>query len=276
MNATADYIKFYASRVYSFDGEGRLPFADVLTYVRFDLTADERRAYERATVKSSTGGYRRLFTEFKSIVVEEYGEEVLTVDSRNRTVFRLRSRYVEAECAVVPPWKGPEVEGYETVRKQALGFSKLAFRRWGYYHTGICMRRRDGHLDLFELTKTDGDKYKIVVRDAQEALEGENAVFFDNSCLGDSKGLDAKKILHRMARLVNTVPEYNLTRMQCDVVATYLLTGVPRWSTVKCHSCIPEKFRCLPNVFANMLANMFTQPGDITVETLRKIEEELD
>ncbi len=83
----------------------------------------------------------------------------------------------------------------------------------------------------------DVNKYGNVIRTKKTPMTallngGElSRLFFDNRCLVCRGVLDTKKSLFQLARILDRSVNYNVTRLNCDHVATWVLVGRIEWTT---------------------------------------------
>ena len=191
-------------------------------------------------------------------------------DKQERVTLRLVPAYKEDNVA---PWKSKEFHTYKEFSDQVMGFGKLAFTRslWPeissyfpspdlYYHTGVILPCQDGTSDLVEVKKC-GNVVKLNKKEAVEMIaeQKKTRMFFDNTCLAHNEALDTKRTLFRVAKIINKSINYTVNRLNCDHVATWILTGRVAWTTavVQVSQCIP-----FPNI-----------PGEVDEEVLAQIEE---
>ena len=76
-------------------------------------------------------------------------------------------------------------------------------------------------------------------------------------------GRDIAKILYRYSRIANLSIAYNITSLNCDVIANWLQTGLPIWQTKTCESSL-----------AHIIKNYKKSEGVVTLGMLYAIEEE--
>ncbi len=97
--------------------------------------------------------------------------------------------------------------------------------------TGVSLKRRDGEVDL-----VDVNKYGNIIRSKKTEMHGLmnsgdlSRVYFDNRCLVRRGSLDTKKTLFRLARILDRSVNYNVTRLNCDHVSTWVLVGRIEWT----------------------------------------------
>ena len=248
----------------------------VWPYLKFFLTEQEKTAHERMQqqYRHNSSGYRRLCGTFTRLVIARYGGRCVAIHPRRKAkVFRLAPVYKEEECPFVMPWKSAEFFTHEDLVGQTIGIGKLAFTRklWAgifpklphlqYFHTGITLRRCDGDVDLMEVNKV-GSVFKLNKKRAADVInvDSENTeLFVDNQCLRVRGALDPKKTLYRISRILGKTVAYNLTEFNCDVIATWLLTGRLEWTTAK--------FEFHPTIK--------DYPGEIKIGDLLSLEENL-
>ena len=126
-----------------------------------------------------------------------------------------------------------------------MGFAKLAFKRglWPevsdylpspdlYYHTGVTLPRQDGQVDIVEV-KMCGNVVQLSKKEAAQLMEEQKKtrMFIDNRCLQYQGALDTKRTLFRLSRIMGKSINYNPTRLNCNHVAMWLLTGRIEWTT---------------------------------------------
>ena len=279
MNGDHESIVFYVQHVFEFHEESRLNFkGDVFPYLQYFMDIEERLAFQEKndSQKHKCGGYRRIRKIFNTLVAETYGNETIFIEKKTKSYqYRLRKMYQEQENRFVSAWMSPDISTYEEFKQQAIGFGKLAFRRpiWPevlpklkcleYYHTGVTMLRTDQKVDLIEVAKISCTEFKVEIKEANEVIQEqhETNLFIDNRCLQKRGVLNTFHTLFRISRILNRSVSYDLTRFNCDHVATWLLTGIAGWTTANFVVDFPIKFKF---------------KGEIDDKILDEIEEQLE
>ncbi len=85
-------------------------------------------------------------------------------------------------------------------------------------------------------------------------------MFYDNRCMQRRGNIATKKCLFRLSRIVNRTVSYHLTKLNCDHMSTYNLTGHLAWATA---------------IFMiDPLMNIPSARGEINEDVILKIEEQ--
>ena len=123
------------------------------------------------------------------------------------------------------------------------------------------MLRKDKEIDLIEVTK-EGDVFKLKMRNIREMIKDTNTteMFFDNGCLVTRGSLDTKKTLYRISRIYGQTINYNPTGLNCDRIATWLMTGRLEWTTALFYNVDPP-------------ISLPTIPGQVNEGIINEIEE---
>ncbi len=256
MNNDEKAINFYVNEVFEFNAKSRLSFKDeIFDYFKFFMDTKERLLYAQCSPENyhKTTGYIRIMDIFTRLVKTAYGEKALCVGTKRQSVyFKLSSVYKEDENDYVVAWKSPTFRTYLGFQKHAIGFGKLAFHRatwpellpnlpgFEFFHTGLTMARQDESTDLVEVAKMK-DEFKIRMRKVTEAIaeQNHNKMFIDNQSLHHRHAVDTKKTLFRVSRVLNKTLSYDVFRLNCDHLSTWLLTGLICWTTAAYELYLP-------------------------------------
>ncbi len=278
MNSDDEAIRFYAASVFKYKDGAKMQFkSGIWPYLKFVLTEEERRTYANVAPAfiHNTTGYKRIYNLFHTQVKIIHGKKAIKFIRGRPVCLELEPVYEEGESEYVMPWKSDEFQTHRELLDQAIGFSKLAFVRilWPeilpslphlklYNHTGVTLLRRDGEVDLVEVNKF-GNVVRTKMTNMTELLNGETSrMFFDNTCLIRRGSLDTRKTLFRLARILGRSVNYNVTNLNCDHVATWVLVGRIAWTTA------------VFKVDANIQLPTF--PGEIDGSVLLEIETQLN
>ena len=279
MNSDEDSINFYIT-VFKYRQDAQMDFKkSIWPYLKFFLTEQERDSYSKVVPKfiHNTRGYKRIYKIFLRQIKSVHGKNCVQFSKKKRAIsLKLEPAYKEDENDYVVPWKSTEFQTYPQLVNQVIGFGKLAFTTtlalWPeilprlphmklYYHTGVTLLRQDGKVDLIEVNK-NGNVVRLNKRNVKDMMTEETRkMFFDNTCLVRRGALDTKKTLFRLARILNKSIHYNVTRLNCDHVSTWALTGNIAWTT--------KVFK------VNPIIPLPTYPGEVDESVLRDIEKQL-
>ena len=172
---------------------------------------------------------------------ERFGRDVVRKrGGSHRLAYHLKAKADFNEGEWIASWRSTDFATIEEASNYPSG-SKICFSRQSsvsgsltdlYVHTGILLHI-GGDPFIVELQKAEGAP-RTIVNKAYDVLGDFNrAVFVDNTYLV-GKSIDLKDMLYRLSRIVNAPVAYDATRLNCDVVATYLASGRVRWVTKTC------------------------------------------
>ncbi len=187
-------------------------------------------------------------------------------------MLKLEPVYKEDEADFVMLWKSNPLKNYVELTNQSMGFGKLVFLRttWpdfiphclridAYCHMGVGLARRDGGVDFIEV-KNDKGVFKVIKRNTLDAMleERGSKTLYDNICLRRRGAPDPNRSLFRISRLLNKTVEYDVSQLNCDHIATSILTGDIAWTTGPFNVAPTVKF-----------------PGEVTKLVMQGIENQL-
>ena len=176
-----------------------------------------------------------------------------------RMGFHLKCRVDLSEGTWIASWKSPnftttdEVEHYPSGSKICMTKESTAAGNLLdiYVHTGIVLHV-GGESYVVELEKSDGAPRMVLNRAADSLRDLSRSVSVDNTYLLE-RGICLKDLLYRLSRIVYAPIEYDATRLNCNVLSTYLATGNIQWITMTClcydaNRCFPKFHMKIPNV----------------------------
>ena len=102
----------------------------------------------------------------------------------------------------------------------------------GSRNIGIVLKKQDGEMDIIELGLQDSNKVPTIdILSCHESFEYKPCPLRVNNLymteFGMKRGVDLAKLMYRLLRIMGQTVSYNLTNMNYETVATYLLTGKP-------------------------------------------------
>ena len=88
-------------------------------------------------------------------------------------------------------------------------------------------------MDIIQLEKSANSVFLLKLRSAGDMLGVKpSPMMIDNSFL-HGRGVNINNLFYRLSRLAGLEVKYNATQLNCDVFATFLMTGWTNWSTMK-------------------------------------------
>jgi len=175
---------------------------------------------------------------FRSQMDKIYPHSIRKGGKLHRYQVKLVPRYDTTAGEHVYPALSRPLDETTTIRQHLSG-SKLCFLRKaseckhsGYYHTGVMLRLNNVE-HLVEVVKPNVGPATIGLTLYGQMREEQGAPQVDNSYLVH-KGVDMHDIVYRTSLVLGVPICYDALHFNCDVVATWIVTGTTKWVTRTC------------------------------------------
>ena len=195
----------------------------------------------------------------------------------NKAAFHLMPIYGHAHGQmIVGPYLVPSVKSSDEITSYPSG-SKMVFSRMGgmYCHTGILLAVQDPtKFCVLEIQKIGTGKIALAMNDLGDVLRNNKIekISINNMFLAKVPGPNFyESFVYRLSRLIGIPIAYNASRLNCDVIATYLLTGHTQWTTLT--PCCEKVYDKMP---LSLPVPVFPGKEKIRKNNLKGIEESAD
>lgn len=177
----------------------------------------------------------------------------------------------------VGPWKSQMLEDTVEIKNFQTGSKIVFFRNSSstgclvdsYAHIGILLNI-NGEAFVVETQKRE-DKTSAMINKFTNIFDADlgHEAKIDNMYL-ISTNVDINSFLYRLSRIVNAPIEYDVSRLNCDVIGTWLTTGNTEWVTMVRMTCLCT---AVSNICQYLHFRLLGQDANaIKIQDLRKEE----
>ena len=171
----------------------------------------------------------------QSLVILKMGKifgDITKRDRKGHPMFKIKSSYEMDEGRYIVPATSEDCHNLEELAPHLTG-SKIVFKRSAYWHTGVILNKSNGEMDIIQLEKSADSVFVLKLRSAGDVLGVDpSPMMIDNTFLL-GRGVNINNLFYRFSRLAKVEVAYNAIQLNCDVLATFLMTGWTNWSTMK-------------------------------------------
>ena len=176
---------------------------------------------------------RKLQLLISEKMKETFGADAKRQDGKGHPCYNVEFKYQMEEAQYIVPAASDDLDNLEGLQPFLSG-SKIVFKRTGYWHTGVLLHKTDGEMDVIQLEKMDdANVFVLKIRSVGRVLGMHPSPMKVDNVFLSGRGVNADNLFYRYSRLADLPVRYNATQLNCDVLATFLMTGRTNWTNFR-------------------------------------------